>query len=243
MFPILLFPLFLCIDLWGRLSYVSVLFFGTQHSNGYIFPFLLCLLFLFFSQLFVRPPQRTILSFCIYFFLRISCSLSPVQCHKPLFIVLQALSLIPWIYLLLPLYNNKGFNYRSYLTGLVVFPTFFNLSLNLAIRSSWLLMSHSQLPVLFLLMVYSFSIFGYKEYNQSDFGIYHLVMSMCRVFFCVVGRGCLVWPVCSLVKTLLAFALFILYSKAKVACYSSYLLTSYLCIPVPYDEKGIFWGC
>ena len=49
-------------------------------------------------------------------------------------------------------------------------------------------MSHSQLPVLFLLMVYSFSIFGYKEYNQSDFGIYHLVMSMCRVFFCVVGR-------------------------------------------------------
>ena len=31
-------------------------------------------------------------------------------------------------------------------------------------------------------------------------------MSMCRVFFCVVGRGCLVWPVCSLVKTLLAFA-------------------------------------
>jgi len=30
-----------------------------------------------------------------------------------------------------------------------------------------------------------------KEYNQSDFGIYHLVMSMCRVISCVVGRGCL----------------------------------------------------
>ena len=29
----------------------------------------------------------------------------------------------------------------------------------------------------------------------------------CRVFSCVVGRGCLLWPVCSLVKTLLAFAL------------------------------------
>ena len=32
-------------------------------------------------------------------------------------------------------------------------------------------------------------------------------MSMCRVFSCVVGRGCLLWPVCSLGKMLLAFAL------------------------------------
>jgi len=32
-------------------------------------------------------------------------------------------------------------------------------------------------------------------------------MSMCRVFSCVVGRGCLLWPVQSLGKTLLAFAL------------------------------------
>ena len=32
-------------------------------------------------------------------------------------------------------------------------------------------------------------------------------MSMCRVFSCVVGRGCLLWPVRSLGKTLLAFAL------------------------------------
>ena len=32
-------------------------------------------------------------------------------------------------------------------------------------------------------------------------------MSMCRVFSYVVGRGCLLWPVCSLGKTLLAFAL------------------------------------
>ena len=32
-------------------------------------------------------------------------------------------------------------------------------------------------------------------------------MSMCRVFSCVVGRGCLLWPVPFLGKTLLAFAL------------------------------------
>ena len=43
--------------------------------------------------------------------------------------------------------------------------------------------------------------------NRSDFGIDHLVMSMCRLVSCVVGRGCLLWPVHSLGKTLLAFAL------------------------------------
>ena len=32
---------------------------------------------------------------------------------------------------------------------------------------------------------------GCKEYNHSDFVVDHLVMSMCRVFSCVVGRGCL----------------------------------------------------
>ena len=57
--------LFLCTDHWGRLSYLSLLFFGTPHSNGYIFPFLLYFSLLFFSQLFVRPPQRAILLFCI----------------------------------------------------------------------------------------------------------------------------------------------------------------------------------
>ena len=32
-------------------------------------------------------------------------------------------------------------------------------------------------------------------------------MSMCRIFSCVVGRGCLLWPVRSLGRTLLAFVL------------------------------------
>ena len=35
---------------------------------------------------------------------------------------------------------------------------------------------------------------------------------------------------------------FVLYSKAKFACYSRYLLTSYFCIPVPYNEEDIFFG-
>ena len=46
----------------------------------------------------------------------------------------------------------------------------------------------------------------YKDYSQFDFSIGHLVMSMCRVVSCLVGRKCLLWPVCS-GKTLLAFAL------------------------------------
>ena len=31
--------------------------------------------------------------------------------------------------------------------------------------------------------------------------------------------------------------------KAKFACYSRCFLTSYFCIPVPYNEKDIFFGC
>ena len=42
-----------------------------------------------------------------------------------------------------------------------------------------------------------------KEYNQSDFSIDSLVVSMYRVFSFVVGRRCLLWPVHSLGKTLI----------------------------------------
>ena len=58
--------LYLCIDHWRRLSYLSLLVFGTLHSNGYIFPLLLCLSLFFFSQLHLRPPQTTI---CLLAFL------------------------------------------------------------------------------------------------------------------------------------------------------------------------------
>ena len=68
-----------------------LLFFGTLHSDGYIFPFLLCFSLLFSSQLFVRPPQMAILLFCISFPWGWSWSLSPIQCHKPHSIVHQAI--------------------------------------------------------------------------------------------------------------------------------------------------------
>ena len=106
-FLILLFSSISYIDHWGRLSYLSLLFFWN------FFPFLLCVSLLFFSLLFVRPPLTTILSFYISSSWAWSWSLPLVQCQEPLSIVLQALcisNLIPWIYLSLPLYNCKGFD-------------------------------------------------------------------------------------------------------------------------------------
>ena len=96
--------------------------------------FLLCLSLLFFSQLFVRPPQTTILPFCIFLFLGMvlitaSCTVSRISIDNSSGTLSN---LIPLIYLSLPLYW-----FRSCLNGLVVFPTFFNLSLNFAIKNSW----------------------------------------------------------------------------------------------------------
>ena len=60
-FPILLFS---SISLHWSLR---KLFFGTPHSNGYIFPFPLCFSLLFFSQLFVWTLQIAILLFAFPF--------------------------------------------------------------------------------------------------------------------------------------------------------------------------------
>ena len=49
-FPIVCFPLFLCTDHWERLSYLSLLFFRTLLSSGYILSFLLCFSPLVFSH-------------------------------------------------------------------------------------------------------------------------------------------------------------------------------------------------
>ena len=65
----------------------------------------------------------------------------------------------------------------------------------------------------------------------------------CVVFSCVAGRGCLLWPVCSLGKTLLAFAVLHSVLQGKFVYYSRCFMTSYFCIPVPYNEKDIFFGC
>ena len=78
-------------------------------------------------------------------------------------------------------------------------PTFFNFSLNLAIRNSW--SEPQSAPGLVFADYIELLHLWRKEYNPSDFSVGHLVMSMCRVFSCVVRRGFLLWPVCSLGKT------------------------------------------
>ena len=67
---------------------------------------------LFFSQMFVTPLQTTLLP-CISSSWGCFWSPPPIKYYKPLSIVLQALylsNLIPWIYLLLPLYNHREFD-------------------------------------------------------------------------------------------------------------------------------------
>ena len=101
-FPILLFS---SIYLHCSLKKVVIL-----HSNGYIFPFLLCLLLLFTAI--CKATSKTILPFAFLFLgmvlIPASCSMSRTSIH-----ILQALclsDLIPWIYFSLPLYNHYGFD-------------------------------------------------------------------------------------------------------------------------------------
>ena len=63
----IVFLYFLCIAHIRRLSYLSLLFFRTLYADEYIFPFLLCLLLPFFSQLFVSPLRQSfcLLAFCL----------------------------------------------------------------------------------------------------------------------------------------------------------------------------------
>ena len=65
-------------------------------------------------------------------------------------------------------------------------------------------------------------------------------MSMCRVFSYVVGRGCLLWPVCSLGKILLA-SFCTPRPNFPVIPGVSWLPT--FCIPVPYNvlKRHLFW--
>ena len=90
-FPILLFSSISLHWSLGKAFLSSLLLFGTLHSVGYIFSFIPCLSHLFFLQVFVKPPQTTILPFCISFSWGWSWSLPAVHCHGTPSIVLQAL--------------------------------------------------------------------------------------------------------------------------------------------------------
>ena len=75
----------------------SLLFFGTLHSNGYIFPFSFAFKLPFFSQLFVRPPQITSLPSCISFSWGWLWSPLLVQCYEPLSMRILQARILEWI--------------------------------------------------------------------------------------------------------------------------------------------------
>ena len=110
----------------------------------------------------------------------------------------------------------------------MVFSTFFNFSLNLAISSS--------------------------SEPQSAPGLVfadcmELLISVLTIWCCPCVESSLVlleegvcYDQCVLLAKLCwPLPCFSLYSEAKFVCYSRYLLTSYFCIPVSYDEKEIFF--
>ena len=113
-FSILCFSLFLCIEFWGRVSYLPSLFFGTLPSDGYIFPFHLAFHFSFLFLAICKASSDNHFAFLHFFFLGMVLITASCTVYKHLSIALQALclssDLIPWIYLSLPLYNRKGFD-------------------------------------------------------------------------------------------------------------------------------------
>ena len=67
-------------------------------------------------------------------------------------------------------------------------------------------------------------------------------MSMCRVFSCVVGRGCLLWPMHSLDKTLLAFALLHFVFQSQICLLLQVFLDFLLLHSSALKWKGhLFW--
>ena len=82
-FPFYCFPLFLCIDRWGRLSYLTLLFFATLHSDAYIFPFSFAFCFSPFLEEISRLSHSIVF---LYFFALITAEgflISPCYLLEP----------------------------------------------------------------------------------------------------------------------------------------------------------------
>ena len=136
--------------------------------------------------------------------------------------------------------QRVGHNWVTELNHLVVFPTFLNLSVNLAIRSSWWVTVSS----------WSWFCWLYRVFPSSAAKNIISLSLVLTIWWCSCVESSLVFleeGVCYgqyvlLAKLRYTLPCFILYSEAKLGSYSTYLLTSYFCIPVPYDEKNIsFW--
>ena len=67
-------------------------------------------------------------------------------------------------------------------------------------------------------------------------------MSMCRVFSCVVRRGCLLWPVCSLGKSLLAISLLHSVLQGQICLLFQVFLDFLLLHSSPLSWEGHLFG-
>ena len=134
----------------------------------------------------------------------LSWSLSPVQCHKPPSIILQALclsDLIPWCICHFHCIIIRDL-IRSYLNG---FPYFLQLKSEFGNKEFMIWATVSSWSRFCWLCRDSPSLAEKNIINLIS--VLTIWWCPCVVFSCVVGRGCLLWPVNSLGKTLLAFAL------------------------------------
>ena len=79
-----------------------------------------------------------------------------------------------------------------------------------------------------------------KKKSQSDFSIDNLVVSICRVLSCIVGKVYFLWLVGSLEKTLLDFAMFYFVLQSQACLLLQVSLAFLICITIIYDEKDNF---
>ena len=183
-------------------------------------------------------------AFLHFFFLGWSWFLSPVQCHEALFIVLR-----PSVYQLYSLESISHFHCIVTRDLILVIAEWSNgLPYFLQFKSEF---GNKEFMIWATVNSQSCFCWLYRASPSlaakniiSLFQYWPSVISMCRVFSCAVGRGCLLWPVWSLGKTLLAFALTSFCTPRSILPVTpGYLLTSYFCIPVTSDEKDLFFGC
>ena len=135
--------------------------------------------------------------------------MNPIQCHNPASIVLQVVclsDLIPWFYLSLPLYNHKGFD-LSHIWMVSWFSHF------LQFKSEF---SNKEFMISAVVSSQSYFCWLYRaSASLAAKNMINLILVLTiwwctcvESYLCVVGRECLLWPVCSLSKALLAFASF-----------------------------------
>ena len=121
-----------------KISHLSLLFSGTLHSGGCIFPFLYCSSLLFFTQLFASLLDNHF-AFRHFIFFRMvlvnaSCTMLWASIHSSSGTLSTRSN--PWIYSSPPLYNHKGFA-LDHIWMAWWFSLLSSISLNFAIRSWW----------------------------------------------------------------------------------------------------------